>query len=266
MSAHEHKMTFFDQIKYGFIDTIQLTKRNLRRIIRLPQLVFFSSIQPVMFLLLFNFVFGGAVAAGTGIDYINFLLPGIIIQTAIFGAIQTGVGLAEDMQKGAFDRFRSLPMSRFAYMAGRISSDAIRNFVVILLMIVVGVIIGFRFGAGLPEILVGLIIAGAFGVAFSWIAGIIGMITKDSETAQVAGFLWTFPLVFASSVFVPVESMPSWLQVFAEHQPITQAVNALRYLLIDVGDTTYVWKTVIWIVGIIAIAAPIAIIRYRKIT
>ncbi len=261
MTAKNNMLT---STKYVISDSWQITKRNIFRNFRLPQLIFFSSVQPIMFLLLFNYVFGGAVSNGS--SYINFLLPGILIQTALFGAIQTGVGLAEDVQRGVTDRFRSLPMSRIAHMAGRIFADAMRNVFVLMLMFGVGMILGFRIDNGIPLLIFGFLLAVLFGIAFSWVASLFGLITKDSETAQVFGFLWTFPLVFASSVFVPVETMPNWLQVFAHNQPVTHAVNSLRYLTLGIGDTSAIWKTMLWILGIIAVVAPIAVSKYRRIT
>ena len=251
----------------GISSTIQIVKRNVKRNFRIPQLLIFSSIQPVIFLLLFNFVFGGAVSATTGTDYINFLLPGILAQTALFGAIQTGVGLAEDLNKGVIDRLRSLPIARYAVLAGRTIADAVRNVFVVSLMSIVGFMLGFRFQEGFLFFVLGLLLVVLFGYAFSWISAVIGMWLRDPETVQVAGFLWVFPLVFASSVFVPIATMPSWLQVFARNQPVTQVVNAMRHLMQGgvPNGSTYVWVSLLWIVGIIAVFAPIAVWRYRKI-
>lgn len=250
-------------------DSYEIVKRNLRRNFRIPQLLVFSSIQPIIFLLLFNFVFGGAVKAGTGSSqsYINFLLPGILAQTALFGAIQTGVGLAEDLNKGVIDRLRSLPIARSAVLTGRTFADAVRNFFVIILMIVVGMLLGFRFGGGFINASFAVLLVIAFAFAFSWVSANIGMVLKDSETVQVAGFLWVFPLVFASAVFVPIQTMPHWLQVFARNQPVTQVVDAVRYLMHGnvVGGSAYVWHTIFWVVGIIAVFAPLAVYNYRKI-
>lgn len=257
------EITLVDQIQFAVTDTWEITKRNVRRNFRLPQLLVFSSIQPVMFLLLFNFVFGGAVSGSDGDAYINFLLPGILIQTALFGAIQTGVGLAEDMQKGVVDRFRSLPMSRVAHMAGRVMADAMRNLIVLGLMTLVGVLIGFDFKNGLLLAVAGYLLSVFFGFAFSWVASLFGLLTRDSETAQVLGFLWTFPLVFASSVFVPVQTMPGWLQAFANNQPVTHAVNSMRGLT-QGGELDAVWKTLLWIFAILLVFVPVSVARYRN--
>ncbi|MBP6962722.1 ABC transporter permease [Candidatus Saccharibacteria bacterium] len=251
----------------GFSNTMQLVKRNVKRNFRIPQLLIFSSIQPIIFLLLFNFVFGGAVSRGSDITYINFLLPGILAQTALFGAIQTGVGLAEDLGKGVIDRFRSLPIARYAVLAGRTLADSVRNIFVITLMSGVGFLLGFRFQEGLISFVASLLLVVVFAYSFSWISAVIGLLLKDSETVQVAGFLWVFPLVFASSVFVPVETMPDWLQVFARNQPVTQVVNAVRHLTQGgvPNGSDYIWHTLLWVLGILLVFVPLAVWRYRKI-
>ncbi len=251
----------------GVSNTGQIVKRNIKRNFRIPQLLFFSSMQPIIFLLLFNFVFGGAVNGNSDSSYINFLLPGILAQTALFGAIQTGVGLAEDLDKGVIDRLRSLPIARYAVLAGRTLADAFRNVFVMALMSAIGFLLGFRFQEGVIKFLAAILLVIVFAFAFSWISAVIGMLVKDSETVQVTGFMWVFPMVFASSVFVPVQTMPSWLQVFARNQPVTQVVNAVRHLTqggVDNG-TTYIWITLLWVIGIIAVFAPLAVWRYRKI-
>jgi ABC transporter DrrB family efflux protein len=248
-------------------DTLQILKRNIKRNFRIPQLLVFSSIQPVIFLLLFNYVFGGAVGGGTHGKYINFLLPGILAQTALFGAIQTGVGLAEDLSKGVIDRLRSLPIARSAVLTGRTLADTVRNSFVIVLMGIVGYILGFRITEGPLKALGAVALVLLFSYSFSWISASIGLLLKDSETVQVAGFLWVFPLVFASAVFVPVQTMPSWLQVFARNQPVTQVVSAVRYLTRGgiPNGSAFVWHTVFWAIGILIVFVPVAVWRYKKI-
>lgn len=248
-------------------DTWIITLRNLRRYIRLPQLLFFSSIQPIMFLLLFNYVFGGALGGSTqvpGGKYIDYLLPGILVQMVMFGGVQTGIGLADDMGKGIIDRFRSLPMSRLAVVAGRTLSDAIRNLVVILIMVGVGYIIGFRFQHGFGPA-VGMIGLGVlFGFALSWAFAYVGMLVKDSETAQLASFVLIFPFTFASAAFVAVQTMPSWLQVFARNQPVTFVANASRQLALGVPENGAVWKTALWALGILIVFVPLAVRQYER--
>jgi ABC-2 type transport system permease protein/oleandomycin transport system permease protein len=250
-------------------DTLIITVRNLRRYIRLPQLVFFSSIQPVMFLLLFNYVFGGALGGSThvpGGKYIDYLLPGILIQVVMFGGVQTGIGLAEDMGKGIIDRFKSLPMSRSAVIAGRTLSDTIRNVVVTCIMVVVGLAIGFRFQSGALHAVDMVLVALLFGFSLSWLFALIGMLVRDSETAQLASFLMIFPLTFASAAFVPIATMPSWLQAFSRNQPVTFAVNAARHFAIGVPDNGATWKLLIWIVVMLVVLVPISIRQYKKRT
>jgi len=248
-------------------DMLVLVERNLLKYVRLPQLLIFSTIQPVMFLLLFTYVFGGAIKGGSS-SYINFLLPGILVQTAVFGAIQTGVGLAEDLSKGLIDRFRSLPMARSAVLAGRTVADMLRNIFVVVLMFGVGYLIGFRLVGSISDAISAFAILLLFGFAFSWISATIGLAVKNVETAQVAGFVWVFPLVFASSIFVPVETMPTWLQHFAQNSPVTITVNAVRALTLNsasaVDTARLALESFAWIALILAIFMPLAVLLYRR--
>ncbi|HSX47005.1 MAG TPA: ABC transporter permease [Patescibacteria group bacterium] len=246
-------------------DTLAITKRNLLRYVRLPRLLIFSSIQPIMFMLLFNYVFGGAVRIGVpGGKYIDFLLPGLLAQVVMFGAIQTGVGLADDMSRGIVDRFRSLPMSRAAVMAGRTLSDTIRNLVVILIMLIMGTIMGFRFQRGFLDAIIMVVLLLLYGFAFSWIAAVIGLASGDTETAQLAGFLMVFPLTFASAVFVPTASMPGWLQAFANNQPVTHVVTAARQMALGTPGNGATWKLILWVIGILVVFIPLAVNRYKR--
>lgn len=257
-------------------DTLVITRRNLLRNLRLPQLLLFATVQPVMFLLLFNYVFGGSIGmslppAAAG-KYINWLVPGLLIQVAAFGAGQTALGLTEDLAKGVIDRFRSLPMARSAVLAGRTLSDLIRNGVVITLMMAVGFLIGFRYQTSFFGLVAGMLVAMMFAYALSWVMAAIGLAVKNPEAAQSAVFLPVFPLVFASSVFVPTQSMPDWLRTFADHQPITVTANALRGLILGEGallpGTTVggqVALALLWAVGILVVFAPLAVRGYRKL-
>jgi len=249
---------------YLISDILVMTKRNLTHVMRLPQLIVFSTIQPVMFVLLFAYVFGGAIKTGT-VDYINYLLPGILVQTTVFGSMMTGVGLAADMAQGIIDRFRSLPMARSSFLIGRTISDLVRNVFVVALMILVGILIGFRFEGGFFNGLAAVGMMLLFGFAFSWISATIGMTVKNVETAQSAGFIWVFPLVFASSIFVPVETMSKGVRIFAEHNPVSYTANTVRALTMGtpVGDNIY--YALAWIIGIMVIFIPLAVNRYRKI-
>ncbi len=260
-------------LSHALKDTWVITRRNLLRNLRLPQLLIFATVQPVMFLLLFNYVFGGAIGVAipeaAGGQYINWLVPGLLIQVAAFGAGQTALGLTEDLSKGVIERFRSLPMARSAVLAGRTLSDLIRNGFVITLMMVVGFLIGFRWQTSPLGMLGGMLVAMVFAYALSWVMATIGLAVKNPEAAQSAVFLPVFPLVFASSVFVPTETMPGWLQAFADNQPITVTVNALRGLMLG-GDAIsssvggQVLLALGWSVGIMAVFAPLAVRIYRR--
>jgi ABC transporter DrrB family efflux protein len=262
------------QVGWAVSDALAVTWRNLLKYVRLPTLLVFSTIQPVMFVLLFRYVFGGAVKLPVpGIDYVDFLMPGIFVQTVVFGSTQTGVGLAEDLAGGMIERFRSLPMARSAVLAGRTFSDTVRNVFVVLLMTGVGMLVGFRFHAGFLDAVAAILLAVLFGFAFSWISALIGLTAGNVEAAQASSFVWIFPLTFASSAFVPVRSMPGWLQAWAKVNPVTIVVNALRSLslggrtatLIQGGSTgTHVWQALAWIAGIVVVFVPLAVRRYRR--
>ncbi len=211
-------------------DTWIMTRRNLIRYLRLPQLLIFNATLNVVLLLLFNYVFGGAIKTGT--SYIQYFLPGFLAQIVVFGSTQTSVGVAEDFSKGFVDRFRSLPMSRSAFLTGRVLSDALRYAVLLVLLVAIGLVMGFRFDSGFGLILLGLGLIVLFGIALTWLGVFIGVSVKDVETAQVAGFVWVFPLVFASSLYVPIATMPSWLQVFANINPVTSMADVTRALLL----------------------------------
>jgi ABC transporter DrrB family efflux protein len=256
-------------------DTWVLTKRNLLRNVRLPQVLLFSTVQPIMFLLLFTYVFGGAigqalppVAEG---EYINWLMPGLLVQISVFGAGQTAIGLTDDLSKGVIDRFRSLPMARSAVLAGRTFADLGRNTAVVTLMLVVGFLIGFRYQTSFPLFVAGVALGLAFAYSLSWVMAVIGLYVKDPEAAQSAVFLPVFPLVFASSVFLPTETMPDWLRVFADNQPITTVTNALRALMLGEGAlpqgqvlASQLLISAVWIVGITLVFSLLAIRAYRR--
>jgi len=248
-------------------DTLIITRRNLNKYVRLPRLLFFSVIQPIMFIVLFNYVFGGALISSIhvpGGKYIDYLLPGILVQLVMFGGVQTGIGLAEDMSKGIIDRFRALPMSRIAVIAGRTLSDTTRNLVSTLIMISMGMILGFRFHNGFWGAVGMISILLLFGFAFSWIFAFIGMAIKDAETAQLASFVFIFPLTFASAAFVTVQSMASWLQVFARNQPVTLVVDSARHFALGIPAGGATWKILSWTVAILVIFVPLSIWQYQR--
>ena len=249
---------------WNFTDTWVVMLRNLRQLTRQPQLLIFAVIQPVIFLLLFTYVFGGAIRFATGGDYINFLLPGVIIQSIVFASSNTTIGLNIDLSKGMIDRFRSLPMSRAAVLAGRTIADTARGTLTVIIMMVAGFVIGFRFedwGTGL----LGILLAIAFGHSFTWIGATIGLYVKDPEAAQVAGFIWMFPLTFASSVFVPTVTMPTWLRAFADNQPVSVVANAVRDLMTGTVNPDEIAVALAWIIGIFLVFMPLSVWQYAKV-
>jgi ABC-2 type transport system permease protein/oleandomycin transport system permease protein len=245
-------------------DALAVTGRNLITYRRVPQLLVFSTIQPVIFVLLFRYVFGGAIAVPGGIPYVDYLMPGIFVQTVVFGSIATAVGLATDMQTGLLERFRSLPMARSGVLAGRTLADLVRNVFVVGLMVAVGFAVGFRVHTDALSFVAGLLIVLVFAHVMSWVFATVGLVVKDPETAQAASFPFMAILVFASSAFVPVSTMPGWLQPFAEHQPVSVTASAVRALTLGGPTLTYVWQSLAWCIGIFVVCAPLAIWRYRR--
>jgi ABC transporter DrrB family efflux protein len=257
-------------------DALVIGRRNLLRFVRLPQLVLFATVQPVMFLILFTFVFGGAITdalpAAAGGEYLNWLVPGLMIQVSTFGSGQTALGLVEDLEKGVIDRFRALPMARSAVLAGRTGADLVRNGVVIALMVLVGAMLGFRYQTSFPRFLAAYLLALAFAHALSWVMATVGLAVRTPEAVQSAVFLPVFPLVFASSVFLPTATMPGWLRAFADHQPLTVVANTMRGLILGEGAlpagqvlSEQLLRSGAWIAGILLVFAPLAIRSYRRV-
>ena len=250
-------------LAYAVSDTAVVAKRNLKRIPRQPDLWVSFTIQPVMFVLLFVYVFGGAIST-PGYDYVDFLIPGIIVQTMSFGGFVTAIGLSDDLRKGLIDRFRSLPMARSAVLGGRTLADVATNGISIVVMVVVGLLVGFSFSSNPLEVAGGFALLILFGYAFSWIFAFIALTSSSAEGAQALGFMIIFPLTFASSAFVPPESMPSWLQTFAENNPFSTVVDAMRALWVDGPHGNDVWAAVLWCLGLIVVFAGLAVYRYRR--
>jgi ABC-2 type transport system ATP-binding protein len=248
-------------------DTAVITGRNLRHFIRQPDLLTFSTIQPVIFVLLFVYVFGGAVSRSLphGITYVDFLLPGIFVQSVTFRASQTAVGLSEDLERGVVDRFRSMPIARSAVLAGRTLADLVRNILIIGLMIAVGYAVGFRFHGGAAGAIGCIVVVAAFGFALSWIFAFVALTVRGAEAAQTAGFVVIFPLVFASSVFVPVSTLPDWLQAFATISPVTVTADAARSLALF-GTTASLGAAAAWTGGLLAVFIPLSVWRYRRMS
>jgi len=245
-------------------DTSAVAWRNLVAYRRVPQLLVFSTIQPVVFVLMFRYVFGGAIRI-TGESYVNYLMPGIFAQTVVFGSMGTAIGLATDRGAGLIERFRSLPMARSAVLAGRTLADLVRNLFVVVLMLAVGFAVGFRpHDSTVITVLAGVLLVVLFGYAGSWIFATVGLVARDAETAQAMSFPVLAPLVFASTAFVPLRSMPGWLQPFAQHQPVSATVDAVRVLMTGGATTRPLLKALAWIIGIVVVFAPVAVRRYRR--
>jgi len=249
-------------------DTAVVTMRNLRHFWRQPDLLIFSTIQPVMFVLLFVYVFSGAIgkALPPGVSYVDYLLPGIFVQSVTFRASQTAVGLSEDLRLGVIDRFRSMPMARSAVLVGRTTADLVRNILIIGLMIVVGYLVGFSFQAGVLAALGCVAIIAAWGIALSWIFAFVSLVVRGAESAQTAGFVILFPLVFASSVFVPVQTLPDWLQKIAKVSPVTLVANGGRGFASTGGGPDSLGWAPAWIVGILVVFGPLSVWRYRRMS
>ncbi len=246
-------------------DTGGVARRNLLRILRNPRLLVFSAVQPAMLLVLFRYVLGGAIHIPGG-SYVDYIVPAVFIEAVMIGGMATAIGLADDLGSGIIDRFRSLPMARSAVLAGRTLADLSRSVFALALMVGLGLLVGFSFHADAGGIIAGLALVLVFGYCFSWVYATIGLLTKDPETAQVAGILPFFVLVFASSAIVPVATMPGWLQPFARHQPVSITIIAVRALLQGEPTHHWVWQSLAWSAGILLVFFTIAVHLYRNVT
>src|SRR5580658_6177113 len=244
-------------------DTLIIAERNLVRLPRAPDLLLAFTVQPIMFVLLFRYVFGGAIKT-PGFAYVDYLIPGIIVQNIAFGGFVTALGLNEDLHKGLIDRFRSLPMARPAVLAGRTLADVVTNLLSVTVLLITGVIIGFSFHASVLDVVAGLGVLLLFGYAFSWVFAFLGLLVSSPEAANSVGFIAVFPLTFISSAFVPVASMPAVLKAFAQVNPFTITVNAMRSLWLGVPAGNDVWGAVVWALVILTVFSPLAVARYRR--
>jgi ABC-2 type transport system permease protein len=251
-------------LAYAVADTAVIAKRNLLRIPRQPDLWVSFTVQPIMFVVLFVYVFGGAISTPGYDDYVDFLMPGIIVQTMSFGGFVTAIGLSDDLRKGLIDRFRSLPMARSAVLAGRTLADVATNSVSLVVIVVVGLLVGFNFTTSPLEVAAGIGLLLLFGYAFSWIFAFIALNSSSAEGAQALGFIVIFPLTFASSAFVPPESMPAGVEEFAKANPISTIVDATRALFLDAPAGNDVWVALLWCLGLIAVFATLSVHRYRR--
>ena len=244
-------------------DTLVLSRRSIRRIQRQPDLLVGFTVQPVMFVLLFVYVFGGAIET-PGLDYVDFLMPGILVQSIVFGGFVTALGLAEDIKKGLIDRFRSLPMWGPAVVSGRILADVGTNVIQLVILLGVGLAVGFRFAASAPKVAAGIVLLLFLGYAFSWVFAFIGLSASSPEASNAYGFTILFPITFVSSAFVPPDSMPDWLEPIAENNPFTTMVDATRALFLDTPAGNDVWLAVVWAVVIILVFGALSVWRYQR--
>ena len=258
-STNDHRSS----LRWVISDTLTLARRNLLALFRIPTAIVFAMIQPVMFVLLFRYVFGGAILV-LGPSYVNYLIPGILVQTTIFGSVGTAIGLAEDLQRGLIERFKALPMARMAVLGGRTIADTFRNVMVVIIITVVGFAVGFRPGGGVLPYIEACLLMLVFAYCISWGFAFVGLAAPNSETAQAMTFPLVFPLTFASNIFVQVQTMPGWLQPFARNQPVSQAAQAVRGLMLHGSGGSSTWISLAWSIGLVAVLAPLAVNRYRK--
>jgi ABC transporter DrrB family efflux protein len=264
--------SLFQQARWAVEDSLVITKRSLIVWMRVPSYIFFTCVQPVMFTLLFRYVFGGAIQVPVPGGYVNWLIPGIIAQTAGFASFSTAIGLARELQRGGVDRIKSMPTARSAFLTGRLTADVLRLLVTTLIMIAVGYLVGFRFTGGAAGAFGMVVLAELLGLAVCCVSAYIGLAVKDEESVQAFGLIWVFPLTFVSSAFVPISTMPSWLQGFASHQPFTVVINALRILALGrsvesaVGQTlgSALWQSLAWIAGTLIVFIPLATRAYKR--
>jgi ABC transporter DrrB family efflux protein len=252
------------RIRWAVSDTLTIARRNLLVWMRVPAYIVFTVIQPVMFVLMFRFVFGGAIPVNVPGGYVNFLMPGIIAQTAAFACFGTAIALAQELQKGVIDRLRSMPMARSAVLAGRLVADTIRMSITLLIVLGVGYAVSFRFSNGFAAAVGMMVLAIVFGLAFCCVAAYTGLAIGDEESVQAFGLIWLFPLTFVSSAFVPIATMPGWLQAFANNQPVTYVVNTMRALAIGGPVEANLLKSIAWLAGIFIVFAPLAVRAYRR--
>jgi ABC transporter DrrB family efflux protein len=250
------------RFRWAVTDTLTITRRNLLIWMRVPAYLVFTVIQPVLFVLMFRYVFGGAIPVRGG--YVNFLMPGIIAQTAAFATFGTAIALAQELKKGVIDRLRSMPMARSAVLAGRLVADTLRMFITIMIIIAVGYAVGFRFVNGFVPAVAMVLLATVFGLAICVISAYTGLAIGDEESVQAFGLIWLFPLTFLSSAFVPISTMPGWLQAFAKNQPVTYTIDTMRALALGGPVQANLWKTLVWLAGIFVVFLPLAVRAYRR--
>ena len=244
-------------------DALLLAWRTYVHHLRVPSLIVFPLVTPMIFLLLFRYILGGSIVI-PGVRYVDFLVPGIVVQSIAFGATQTGVGLASDVNQGIADRFRALPISRSAVVAGRVLVDTVRNLVLVVVVIVAGLVIGFRPDTDPARLALAVGIATSFAFAFGWVSAFIGLNVRHAEAVHDAGFVWVIPLTFASSALVAVDSMPAGIRPLAEINPVTNVADGVRALLLGNPAGDAVLQSLLWVAGLLAVFVPLAVRAYQK--
>lgn len=249
---------------WAVIDTLTITRRNLLVWLRVPAYIVFTVFQPVMFVLLYRYVFSGAIPVTVHGGYVSFLMPGIIAQSAAFTTIGIAIGVVQELKKGMIDRLRSMPMARSALLAGRLAADSSRMLITILTLVAVGYAVGFRFSGGAGPAIAMIVLATVFGVVMGCVAAWTGLAIGDQESVQAFGMIWLFPLTFISSAFVPIATMPGWLQAFARNQPVTNVIDAMRALALGGPVETNLLKSTAWLAGTFIVFAPLAVRAHRR--
>jgi ABC-2 type transport system permease protein/oleandomycin transport system permease protein len=253
------------QARWAVSDALVMTRRNLIVWLRVPAYIVFTVVQPIIFVLLFRYVFGGAIQVpGVG-GYVDYLMPGIIAQTAAFATFATAIALAQESTKGVIDRFRAMPIARSAVLAGRLIADSVRMLIVILVIVGIGYAVGFRFHNGVGGAVGMILLAEAFGITVCCVSAFVGLAIRDEESVQAFGLIWIFPLTFVSSAFVPIATMPDWLQAFANNQPVTLVINAMRAMALGGPLNPALWQSVAWLAGSLIVFIPLAVRSYRKV-
>ncbi|HVA74478.1 MAG TPA: ABC transporter permease [Acidimicrobiales bacterium] len=252
------------KLQRALTDSATIMRRNLILWTRVPAYIMFTVIQPLMFMLLFRYVFGGAIPVKAQGGYVNYLLPGVIGQTCAFTSFGTAIALAQELKKGSIDRLRSMPIARSAVLIGRLGADVVRLAVTVSVLIAVGYAVGFRFENGAIPALLMFVLALAVGVALACISAFTGLSIKDEESVQAFGFIWVFPFTFVSSAFVQIHSMPGWMQAFAKNQPISIFIEEMRSLALGGPLALHAWQSVAWLAAILVVFGSLAVRAYRR--
>jgi ABC-2 type transport system permease protein/oleandomycin transport system permease protein len=246
---------------WALADAFVMAKRQITQIPRIPDELITATLQPAIVVLLFRYIIGGAITI-PGTSYVNYLMAGVFVQSVVFGSATTGVGVANDLQRGLIDRFRSLPMAQSAVLTGRVLADLIRGMFIILVTWVIGLLVGFR-PEGTPLAWIaatGLLLFISF--VFSWLSALVGLLLRSVEAVQQAGLIWILPFVFISSAFAPVSTMPDWLRIFAQHQPVSLMMDAVRGLLLNQPDISTIWQALAWGIGLLVVFIPLSVWAY----